>query len=139
MKNFMFNFNAKKKISITSALFSLLILFFTLNCGFCSNFCSASLSDDNDKSKPTIIDDFADDGIFNNSEASRSEEETTNETETETPKEGEEDENENNEEDKKNLPPANETDNQDEKKDENESTEAKKPKRKGICGFCEIC
>lgn len=64
MKNFMFNSNTKKKISITSALFSLLILFFALNCGFCGNFCSA--------------------------EYSNSEEETTNETETKTQNNSEE-------------------------------------------------
>ncbi len=67
MKNFMSNFNATKKISVTSVLFSLLILFFSLNGGFCTNFCSASNSDDN------IIDDG-----YNNSDASRSEDNQNN-------------------------------------------------------------
>ncbi len=35
MLNFMSNFNATKKISITSALFSLLFLFCSSICGFC--------------------------------------------------------------------------------------------------------
>lgn len=121
MKNFMFNSNAKKKISITSALFSLLILFFALNCSFCGNLCSASLSDDNDKPKSTI--NFADDSTFNNFEPSRGEEKTT--TEIKTPKEGEE-ENHSKEKD--------ETDNSQEKKDEQES------KGKDLCPFlCTIC
>ena len=46
MLNFMSNFNATKKISITSVLFSLLILFFSLNGGFCTNFCSATYKED---------------------------------------------------------------------------------------------
>ncbi len=106
MKNFMFNFNAKKKISITSALFSLLILFFALNCGFCGNFCSA--------------------------EYSNSEEETTNETKT--PKEGEEDENENNEEDKKDDETNQQENNEEE--DKKESTEAPESKRGDLCPKC---
>lgn len=42
----MSKFNATKKISITSVLFSLLILFFSLNGGFCTNFCSAKYEED---------------------------------------------------------------------------------------------
>ncbi len=109
MKNLMFHFNAKKKISITSALFSLLILFFTLNCGFCGNFCSAEYSG-------------TDDG-FNH-------EETT--TEIKTQKNGEEDENENNEEDKKD----DETKKNNEEEDKTESTEAPESKRGDLCPKC---
>lgn len=122
----MFTSNAKKKISITSALFSLLILFFTLNCGFGGNFCSASNSGDDFFKKSDA------------SEASRSEEETTNETETEAPKEGEEDENENNEEDKK-EDEINQQENNEEE-DKTESTETQKPKRGPLCPFpCTVC
>ncbi len=46
MLNFMSNFNATKKLSVTSVLFSLLILFFSLNGGFCTNFCSATYKED---------------------------------------------------------------------------------------------
>ncbi len=54
MKIFMFNSNAKKKISITSALFSLLILFFALNCSFCGNFCNAEYSNSEEETTTEI-------------------------------------------------------------------------------------
>lgn len=115
MKNFMFNSNAKKKISITSALFSLLILFFALNCSFCGNLCSASLTNDNDKFKSTITDKFADNGTFNNSESSRGEEETTAEIEHKV-------------EDV-------DSKEKDEEEDKTESTEAPESKRGDLCPF----
>lgn len=119
MKNFMFNSNAKKKISITSALFSLLILFFALNCSFCGNFCNAEYS--NSEKETTTEIENKEEGDENN--FSPKKEETT--TEIKTPKEGEE-ENHSKEKD--------ETDNSQEKKDEQES------KGKDLCPFlCTIC
>lgn len=117
MKNFMFNSNAKKKISITSAVFSLLILFFALNCSFCGNLCSAEYSG-------------TDDGH----------EETT--TEIKTPKEGEEDENENNEEDKKDDETNQQENNEENDKNDNsqaekdeQPSEEQESKGKDLCPF----
>lgn len=125
MKNFIFNSNAKNKISITSALFSLLILFFALNCGFCANFCSASNSDDETPELSIYEAEYnskhSEDGWY--SEEDKKDNRKTNICSSEE------------EEDKKDSRETNETDNQDktpknnEEEDKSDDSQAKKDKQ----------
>lgn len=116
MKNFMFNSNTKKKISITSALFSLLILFFALNCSFCGNLCSAEYSNSNEETTTEIENKEEED----ENNFSPKKEETTAEIEHKV--------------EDVDSKEKDETDNSQEKNDEQES------KGKDLCPFlCTIC